>query len=555
MNSNEESLIRESASRIDTYLKRIVPFGFAGSALIAIGEDLILNKGYGLANQAKGIPNTADSVHCLGSVTKQFTAAAVMKLAMQNKLHPHDPISKYLPGVPDDKTGITLHHLLTHTAGVINYTGEDYEVADREEMVEKVMSSPLDFSPGNQYKYSNAGYSLLAAVVEIVGKQPFETFLHEELFQPAGMESTGYVLPDWDVENVARWYVGNQDNGNALEKPYPYWNIMGNGEMLSTTADMHRWHQALQGDTILSAEMRRLLYTPFLSNYAYGWERLETEHGTLIQHDGASELGSSASYRRFVDEDVVIILFFNQSIDGTPMCRLVEDKVAALVFGDEIAIPPETISYDPESLMKIPGSYKLESGGELNVTIEDEMLKISPIGQDAINLIAFPDKPVSAQTDLNEQTKMLFEAAVSDDYGPFAKALGGDEKRAERYRLSINNAIEEKGIGEIQQVLIKGTKHSFLPDAVATEAQLWEAKDHVAFDLHWRDNQLLGLSPTVNQLPFSMILRPISQTQYVGYNLATTGQAEIQFDFDKNNVAIGLVTIHKDGNSVANKIS
>ncbi len=160
--------------RIDTYLSRIAPFGFSGSALVADRGTMLLQEGYGLANRAQGIPNTADTIFSIGSITKQFTAAAIMKLEMRGYLRTSDSISEFFAAVPGDKAGITLHQVLTHTAGLLNYTGEDYEMAGRDETVLQILQSALTFPPGSDFGYSNAGYTLLAAVIEQVTRRSYE---------------------------------------------------------------------------------------------------------------------------------------------------------------------------------------------------------------------------------------------------------------------------------------------------------------------------------------------------------------------------------------------
>src|SRR5262249_27224274 len=143
----------------------------------------------------------------IGSITKQFTAAAILKLQMQGKLSVRDPIAKYLPNVPQDKSAITLHHLLTHSAGLESGFGPgDFEAVTRDEIIKRALASKLRSAPGKQYHYSNAGYSLLGAIVEIVSGGGYEAFLHEHLFKPAGMAQTGYRLPKWSSERLAQGY-------------------------------------------------------------------------------------------------------------------------------------------------------------------------------------------------------------------------------------------------------------------------------------------------------------------------------------------------------------
>ncbi len=326
--------------KVDDYLTRLVPFGFSGAALVARGDEVLLNKGYGLAISAGLIANTSQTIFSVGSITKQFTSAAIMKLEMMGKLNTGDSISKYFENVPDDKQGVTLHHLLTHTSGINDdVMGDDFEIAHRDETMRKILDNPLRFAPGEDFEYSNMGYSMLAAIVEIVSGIPYEQFLSEHLFAPSGMSFTGYRLPDFTGRTVAHWYTGVIDNGIPLDKDYPYWNYIGNGGILSTTDDMLKWHRALMGEQVLSTDAKKKLFTPFLNDYAYGWDVLDTERGTLIQHDGGSMLGCAADFKRFVDSNIVIMLFSNVSGPELLHRQGVRDKVADIVFGDDVELP------------------------------------------------------------------------------------------------------------------------------------------------------------------------------------------------------------------------
>ena len=182
----------ETGRLLDEYLSRLERFGFSGGALAVRGKEVLLTKSYGLADRARRIPLTTDSVYNLGSITKQFTAAAILTLEMQGKLAVTDLASKYLDGVPADKSTITLHHLLTHSSGLeSDFSPTDYDPVGREEYVRRALQSTLLFKPGEGYEYSNAGYSLLAAIVEMVSGQPYEVYLTERVLKPAGMRETG----------------------------------------------------------------------------------------------------------------------------------------------------------------------------------------------------------------------------------------------------------------------------------------------------------------------------------------------------------------------------
>ncbi|HTQ78447.1 MAG TPA: serine hydrolase domain-containing protein, partial [Thermoanaerobaculia bacterium] len=215
---------------LDAYFSKLEAFGYSGSALVAQGGQVVLDKGYGLANREKALPYTNETIFDIASISKQFTAAAIVKLEQEGKLKVEDPISKFFGPVPEDKAPITLHMLLTHTSGMPDVLGTDeYEPVSRQEMIRRALAADLVRPPGKKFWYSNAGYSMLAAVVEIASKEPFEKYLTEHLFKPAGMDHTGFHVAD--RERVAHGYTPTGDWGAPYDHPWapdgPYWNLRG----------------------------------------------------------------------------------------------------------------------------------------------------------------------------------------------------------------------------------------------------------------------------------------------------------------------------------------
>lgn len=308
---------------LDGQMRRLAEKGFSGILFVARGGRVVLKKGYGTADREAAAPYTAETVFDVGSITKQFTGAAVLKLEMQGKLSTADSLSKYLKGVPADKAGITLHHLLTHTAGLVPALGRDYDGLSRDEMVKKAMASKLLAAPGVRHEYSNVGYSLLAAVVELASGQSYERYLRENLFAPAGMTETGYLIPKWKREKLAVGYGKDGGRwGTPLDHPWdkdgPYWNLRGNGGILSTVGDLYNWHLALEGEKVLSKEAKAKYFAPHVreepggvSFYGYGWVVQKTPRGTsLIWHNGGNPF-FFADFRRYTDENVVLIVATN----------------------------------------------------------------------------------------------------------------------------------------------------------------------------------------------------------------------------------------------------
>ena len=332
------------SDKLDRWL---VAADFRGNVLVFANGGVLLRKGYGLSDRESGIPYTADTVFDVGSITKQFTAAAILKLEMQGKLRVEDPIGKYFSGVPDDKKAITLHHLLTHTAGLDSDFAGDYDPVSRDEYVSRALTSKLRSKPGETFFYANSGYSLLGAVVEIASGKPYEQYLRENLFLPAGMKDTGYKLPAWDPALVAVGYRDGKRWGKINEKPWapdgPYWALRANGGISSTLDDMLRWHVALSGDAILSAAAKGKFFGRHVkegrggdSYYGYGWSIGESAWGaTLIEHNGGNGT-FYADFLRYPDDGLVVILSTNDSeVKG----GRISHALARLAHGDEVPVP------------------------------------------------------------------------------------------------------------------------------------------------------------------------------------------------------------------------
>jgi CubicO group peptidase (beta-lactamase class C family) len=330
----------ELGKALDELMSKRAGEGFSGVLLVAKDDDVVIAKGYGLADREKGQRFTSTTVFDIGSITKQFTGAAIARLEIQGKLSAADKLSKYIAAFPPDKSEITLHHLLTHSAGLKSDFGGDYEPATREWIVDQVLQSKLLFAPGQGHRYANSGFSVLAALVEQVSGHPYEAFLREQLWLPAGMTHTGYRLPNWPTEVVAHGYQGDQDWGTPLDKRWaddgPYWNLRGNGGVLSTVWDLYRWHQALMGDAIVSKEAKQRMYARVVKEdegskswYNYGWSLSDTRRGTrVIEHNGGNGV-FFADFVRYVDDNVVIIAASNQSKDAKGVYLW---KIKSLVF-------------------------------------------------------------------------------------------------------------------------------------------------------------------------------------------------------------------------------
>ena len=287
-------------NKIDTYLTKGEKNGFSGAVLVVKEGNVIISKGYGFANKEEETLNTSNTVFDVGSVTKQFTATAILKLAELNKLKVTDSLSTFFKDLPADKKNITIHQLLTHSAGLIDIIGDgDFDHISTEDYFKELFNSELINVPGSKYEYSNSGYSLLGRIIELVSSQDYESFLQTYLFNPSGMHQTGYLKPEWDSNLYAIGYQENVVNIGSMVARYNKegkvsWALKGNGGINSTLEDMYKWSLALKTNKILSKELTEKLTKPYIkenedgnSHYAYGWSIFNTKRNTKrTTHNG-----------------------------------------------------------------------------------------------------------------------------------------------------------------------------------------------------------------------------------------------------------------------------
>lgn len=375
-----ESEDQKLKEKIDRYLSQGIAQGFSGSVLIAKRGEIILHKGYGMANKESQIPYTVNTVSTIGSVTKQFTATAILKLEELNALKVTDPISKFFKNLPNDKKSITIHQLLTHTSGLTDVIADgDFDDIPMKRFFKTLFATKLLHKPGSQHYYSNVGYSVLARIIEIVTDNEYEGFLMENLFLPSGMTHTGYLIPDWRNEEIATGYARNLVNMGTLIARYKKlnkvpWNLKGNGGIHSTTGDMFKWYVALKTNKIISKESFKKLTTSYArefesgtSYYSYGWSISCSSRDTkIIRHNGGNQVFFH-DYWYLPEEDVVIILFVNASSREMEVVWPIEK----IIFDESYAATPikKNLFYLAFNFME---SHSIEKANELIATIKKD---------------------------------------------------------------------------------------------------------------------------------------------------------------------------------------
>lgn len=267
-----------------------------------------------------------------------MTATAILKLEQQGRLSTSDPISKFFRSAPADKRAITVEQLLHHVSGISGEVGVPYaSTVSRDEYVPIVLEPPLSSEPGAKFEYSNAGYALLAAIVEIAAGTSFEEYVRASLFRPAGMTDSGFVRDERLVKSdrvssrlsdgPAEWTAANWFYG---------WGYRGMGGVVTTAYDLLKWDRALRGDKVLDEERKRKAYAPGLAGYACGWLVETTDRGTRKAHHSGGVAGYAAQISRWLEDDALVVVLSNGKSD----LRAVEKAAANLLF------PPAHVEAD-----------------------------------------------------------------------------------------------------------------------------------------------------------------------------------------------------------------
>jgi len=308
------------ADPVDDYIKsQMNEHRIPGLALTIIQEGKPKKTAaYGLANIELKVPVTPETVFEIGSITKQFTAAGILLLAQDGKLSVEDRISRYLKGVPDTWTNITIRHLLTHTSGIKSYTGLDgFELTKhltQAQFINQIGKQPLDFPPGDSWKYSNTGFNLLGFIIENVTNSSYWDFLGQRIFRPLEMAATTNRQPSLIITNRAAGY--EQTNGAHINRDYDLTDVFSAGALVSTVGDLAKWNAALDRDDLLSAATRQQMWTAEKLNngkptkYGFGWSLDAVEGHENIGHSGSTS-GFSASIQRFPDDKLAVIVLTN----------------------------------------------------------------------------------------------------------------------------------------------------------------------------------------------------------------------------------------------------
>lgn len=371
----------------------------------------LYSQGYGRASLEWDMPIQPDTVFRIGSLTKQFTAMAILLLQMQGKLHIEDALATHLPGCPPTWQHTRLRHLLTHTSGIVNVTElADFQIRAAQDLsLQEVMAlfqtMPLLFEPGTDFYYSNSGYHLLGLVIEQITETSYEDFIRTNIFQPLGMQHSYFQRTTPIIPRRASGYITREEK----VEPGPYTSAMSthsSGAIESTLEDLFIWEKALRDHALVDAATQAPMFTPVrLANgriveYGFGWS-FSTYRGKAVTcHGGWTNSGFRALVAKFLQDDLTIIVLANQR-------EFSIERVALEVAAQFIEFPPITrqaLSQEITSFQKIVGSYDL-SGSHIEVMQQEQRVLLR---KGMIEIVLFPVSETEFVAEANHDVAYRF---------------------------------------------------------------------------------------------------------------------------------------------------
>jgi CubicO group peptidase (beta-lactamase class C family) len=424
----------QDAARMGAAVKARSADRFMGSVLVAKNDTVLFAESVGWANLEWKIANTPATKFRIGSITKQFTAAGILLLAERGKLSIDDPLGKFLPSAPEAWRPVTLRQLLSHTGGIPNFDDDPDSARNKTpaQTMARAAAKPLEFAPGERYKYSNTGYVLLGWIIEGVSGQSYATFLREAIFQPLGMNDSGFDSNTEVIPQRAAGYVrGPKGPANA---PYiDMQGVHGAGAIYSTPADLLRWTQSLFGGKVLSAASLEQMTTPVKNNYAFGLDVRTTKGRKVISHNGSIN-GFNSQLNYYPESQVTVVALAN-IISGPDTFELAA-QLTALALGETVTLTAERKEIDlPVAILeKYVGVYQLNEAIAISIRLVEGRLTMQ-----ATNQGQSPMFPESEKAFFLKDVDVQMEF-VTDEQGRVTELLthqGGSPQKARRFADTV----------------------------------------------------------------------------------------------------------------------
>lgn len=453
------------AAAIDDLLQKSYKPGEPGASVIVVKDGkVVFRKGYGKANLELGVAIEPEMVFRLGSITKQFTAVAILMLAEQGKLSVGDEITKYLPDLPARGQKITIEHLLTHTSGIKSYTSLPEWLSlwrkdmTLKELIDLFKDKPPDFAPGESWSYNNSGYILLGAIIEKASGQSYKDFIEKQIFAPLGMNHSFYDSTDRVIAGRVSGYSKGKEgfvNCAYLSMTQPY----AAGSLMSSVDDLALWDAALNTEKLVKQESLKRAWTPAVLNngkpthYGYGWAMNSYEGHKIVAHGGGIH-GFSTDAIRLPDDRVFVAVLTNRDT-GEPSPDDIAFRIAALMVGKPYK-EPLAASLPAGSLERYVGVYRLNKddvsirrdGGKLFISFGLNKAEIIPVSE-----TDFFIKGSRTHLTFSKTASGVTGFVMHDNYGIDQGATKTDKPLAENAAppsIAVDPVIYESYVGEYE---------------------------------------------------------------------------------------------------------
>ena len=455
---------QSTAARLDALVSASYKSTEPGATVIVVKDGkTLLRKGYGLADTSGMQPMDPAMVLRLGSITKQFTAVAILMLAEEGKLSLTDDLTRFFPDYPVHGKKITIEHLLTHTSGIASYTsrpdypltmGRDVTVA---QMIDSFKNDPLDFEPGSAYRYNNSGYFLLGAIVEKMSGMPYAKFLEQRVFVPLGMKDTAYE--GFERSSTAH-AAGHTPGPKGFERaaPLSMTQPYAAGSLVSTVDDLARWDAAItQGRLLKPASWQRAFTSYTLADgkptgYGYGWQIAQLQGAPTVAHGGG--INGFSTYALRLPEQKVFVAVLSNADGGLANPGVVASKAAALAIGKPFREFKE-VTLDAATLDRYVGVYEVEKGVTRTFKREGGVLVMQRSGRPPMRLKAFsqngfylPEGFDWFEFSLDGKGKAGSVTQYGDGREMKQPRIG--DAPAERSAVKIASAVYDKRVGRYQ---------------------------------------------------------------------------------------------------------
>ena len=375
------------------------PDGPGAAVIVTLAGKTVFRQAYGMACLAKQQPMTPETTSRLGSISKQFTAVAILMLSEEGKLSIHDEITRFLPDYPAQGRQITIEHLLTHTSGIVSFTDKDDFEANitRDvtvaEMIDSFKDDALEFAPGTAFSYNNSGYYLLGALIEKVSGMSYASFVEQRIFVPLGMHATSH---EGHERGPQPWATGHtrRDGGFGPCDPMSMSQAYAAGALVSTVDDLARWEQAIASGKLISAANWAKAFTRYpladgsACAYGHGWEIGTLRQRPMLAHGGA--INGFMTFALRLPEDQLFVAVLSNADDGIVDPEYLAQKVAAMALGDPF-VEFDEITLDTATLDVYAGVYAINPAEQRTFWREADQLLMQRTGGDITQVHAHSD--------------------------------------------------------------------------------------------------------------------------------------------------------------------